>query len=537
MGPHYLDRLFTPRAIAVFGASDKAESVGTLVFRNVLAGGFTGALYAINPKHERVQGKACFPDIEHVRQPVDLAVIATPARSVPDIIRRCGEAGVRAAVILSAGFGESGDAGVALEQEILEHARLYDMRIVGPNCLGILRPQAALNASFSNNSALSGRMAFVSQSGALCTAVLDWAKSKELGFSAIVSLGDAADVDFGDVLSYLAMDPHTNSILLYVEGVRNARSFLSGLRIAARLKPVVVVKAGRYAAGSRAALSHTGALVGSDEVFHAALRRAGVVRAYTIKQLFSAAEILSSRGYRVRGDRLAIVTNGGGPGVMAADRAVEMNVTLPELSAPTLQALNTELPAHWSHGNPVDILGDADPQRYQRAVKLCLDDPNIDGVLVMLTPQPMTHPLEAAETVASVAESSDKPLLTCWMGEGQVATARALFARRKIPHFDTPEAPVEAFSFLASYRRNQQLLMQVPGPLGRNSEADIEGARLIIDEVLAEGRTVLSELESKAILHAFAVPVVETIEATTASQALVVAESLGFPVAMKINSP
>jgi acetyltransferase len=537
MGPHYLDRLFAPHAIAVFGASEEPDNVGTLVFRNLLAGGFGGELYAINPKHERVQGRPCYPDIEQIRQPVDLAVIATPARSVPDIIRRCGEAGVRVAVILSAGFGEAGDAGTALEKEILEHARLYGMRIVGPNCLGILRPPSGLNASFSNNSALPGRMAFVSQSGALCTAVLDWAQSSAIGFSAIVSLGDAADVDFGDVLSFLAMDPHTSSILLYVEGIRNARSFLSGLRIAARLKPVVVVKAGRHAAGARAAVSHTGALVGGDDVFHAALRRAGVVRAYTIKQLFSAAQVLSSRNYRVKGDRLAIVTNGGGPGVMAADRAAEMDVSLPELGAPTLQALNAALPANWSHGNPVDILGDAGPELYQQAVSLCLGDPGIDGVLVMLTPQAMTKPLAAAEATIAASESSDKPVLTCWMGEGQVDAARTLFGEHKLAHFDTPEASVEAFSFLASYRRNQQLLMQTPEPLGRSSEPDIDGARLIIEEVLADGRTLLSELESKAILRAFGVPVVDTVEANSAGQALVVAESIGFPVAMKINSP
>ena len=537
MGLHYLDRLFAPHAVAVFGASEKPDTVGTLVFRNLLAGGFSGELYAINPKYERVQGRPCYPDIEHVGQAVDLAVIATPATSVPDIIRRCGEAGVRAAVILSAGFGESGDAGAVLEKEVLERARLYEMRIVGPNCLGILRPQSGLNASFSNNNALPGRMAFVSQSGALCTAVLDWAQSSAIGFSAIVSLGDAADVDFGDVLSYLAMDAQTSSILLYVEGIRNARSFLSGLRIAARLKPVVVVKAGRPAAGSRAAVSHPRARVGGDDVFHAALRRAGVVRAYTIKQLFSAAEILSSRKYRVNGNRLAIVTNGGGPGVMAADRAAEMDVSLPDLGTETLKGLNAALPAHWSHGNPVDILGDAAPERYQQAVSLCLRDPGIDGVLVMLTPQAMTRSLAAAEATIKASESSDKPVLTCWMGKSQVETARTLFGEHKLAHFDTPEASVEAFSFLASYRVNQQLLMQTPGPLGRRSEPDAEGARLIIEGVLAEGRTLLSELESKAILRAFGVPVVETVEANSASQALVIAESIGFPIVMKINSP
>jgi acetyltransferase len=537
MGPHYLDRLFAPRAVAVFGASDRPNSVGALVFRNLLQGGFAGAVYAINPKHRHVQGKRCYSEIEKVRAPVDMAVIATPAHTVPEIVRRCGAVGVRVAVILSAGFSEAGTDGDGLQKEIIANAQIYGMRIIGPNCLGVMRPQTRLNATFSNNSAQLGSMAFVSQSGALCTAVLDWAQANAIGFSAIVSLGDAADVDFGDILSFLAMDPYTRSIVLYIEGIRDARSFLSGLRIAARLKPVVVVKAGRFATGTRAAVSHTGALIGSDAVFHAALRRAGVVRAYTIKQMFAAAEILASRRYRVRGNRLAIVTNGGGPGVMAADRAAEMNVALPVLQENTITALNAVLPAQWSQANPVDILGDADPQRYQAAVSLCLQDPNVDGVLVMLTPQAMTQPLAAAQAVLAAAEGHDKPVLTCWMGEAQVREARALFAQQKLADFDTPEASVEAFAFLASYHRNQELLLQVPGPLGRSTEPDVAGARLIIENALAEGRELLSSMETRAILHAFGIPMSDAREANTAADALVQAEAMGFPLAMKINSP
>jgi len=537
MGPHYLDRLFAPRAIAVFGASDRAGSVGNIVFRNLLEGGFGGQLFAINPKHRKVQKHKSYPDIDAIGHPIDLAVIATPAASVPDIIRQCGEHGVHAAVILSAGFGESGSDGSRRQAELLNHARHYGIRIVGPNCLGIMRPHNALNATFSHNIARPGQMALVSQSGALCTAVLDWAENRGIGFSAVVSLGDAADVDFGDVLSYLALDPHTHSILLYVEGIGDARGFISGLRIAARLKPVVVVKSGRHSEGTRAAISHTGAMVGSDEVFHAALRRAGVVRAYTVKQLFAAAELLASRDYQVHDNRLAIVTNGGGPGVMATDRAVEQQLRLAELNADTLATLDKLLPTHWSHGNPVDILGDADPARYRGAVEACLRDPAVDGLLVMLTPQAMTDALGAAEAVAEAAADSHKPVLTCWMGAGRVAEAHALFSSRRIPHFDTPEASVEAFSYLASYRRNQQLLLQVPGPLGRRSEPDLEGARLIIEEALAQGRDQLSSLETHAVLRAFGVPVVQSLEAADANQALILAETLGFPLAMKINSP
>jgi acetyltransferase len=537
MGPHYLDRLFAPHAIAVFGASDRDGSVGNIVFRNLRQGGYQGKLYPINPKHHKVQGRKAWPDIGTIGHPIDLAVIATPAATVPDIVRQCGEAGVHAAVILSAGFGEAGDDGSRLQTQLLSHARDYGMRIVGPNCLGVMRPLSGLNATFSHNIAQPGHMALVSQSGALCTAVLDWAEGRDIGFSAMASLGDAADVDFGDVLSYLALDPHTHSILLYVEGISDARGFISGLRIAARLKPVVVVKAGRHAEGTRAALSHTGALVGGDEVFHAALRRAGAVRAYTVKQLFAAAELLASRDYQVHGNRLAIVTNGGGPGVMATDRAVEQHLAMAALGKDTLAALDGLLPAHWSHGNPVDILGDADAQRYRGAVAACLADPGVDGLLVMLTPQAMTEPLAAAEAVVAASADSNKPLLTSWMGAGKVADAHALFTAHHIPHFDTPEAAVEGFSYLASHHRNQQLLLQAPGPLGRRSEPDVQGARLVIEEALAEGRNSLSSLETHAVLHAFGVPVVRIVEAADANQALVLAETLGFPLAMKINSP
>lgn len=367
MGPHYLDRLFAPRSIAVIGASDREGSVGQQLYANLKRAGFRGELYAVNPRHERVQGDPSFPAIGHVGHPVDLAVIATPAPTVAKIIAECGEYGVKIAVVLSAGFSEGRQRpGVQLEQRVLEAAQRYGIRLLGPNCLGIMRPRLGLNATFSLNTALEGELALVSQSGALCTAILDWTAPRRLGFSAVVSLGDAADLDFGEVLDFLALDPHTASILLYVEGIRQARRFMSGLRAAARLKPVIVVKAGRHAEGLRAAVSHTGALVGADDVFNAALERAGAVRADSIEQLFSAAQILSTPN-RVRGNRLAIVTNGGGPGVMATDRAVELGVKVAELDALALARLDTALPAEWPRANPVDILGDATPERYANA--------------------------------------------------------------------------------------------------------------------------------------------------------------------------
>lgn len=535
MGSHYLDHLFAPRALAVFGASPKPETVGGRVLENVRAAGFAGPVYPINPKYEEIGGMRCFRTIEEIAEPVDLAVIATPAKTVPVILHACGEHGVRAAIVMSAGFAEVA-GGAEREHAMLEEARRYPLRILGPNCLGLIRPQAHLNATFSKNQALPGSLALVSQSGALCTAILDWAEARGIGFSAMVSLGAGADVDFGDVLDYLALDPQTRSILLYVEGVRNARSFLSGLRVAARLKPVVVVKAGRHAEGSRAVQSHTGALVGGDDVFDAALARAGAVRVYTISQLFAAAQLLAAH-CRVRGDRLAIVTNAGGPGVMATDRAVDLGVQIATLAPSTVEQLNEALPPTWSHGNPIDILGDADPARYGTATRAALADPNVDGVLVMLTPQAMTHPTECADAVIAAAEGSEKPLLACWLGERQVREARSRLFESRIPTFLRPENSVEAFAHLAIYQKNQVLLRQVPGPLAQGSEPDVAGARLIIEGALAERRSLLTGLETRAVLTAFGIPVMPAIEARTATEALVAAESLGFPVALKISAP
>ncbi|MDD3518724.1 MAG: bifunctional acetate--CoA ligase family protein/GNAT family N-acetyltransferase [Chromatiales bacterium] len=536
MRPHYLNRLFSPRSIAVIGASNRPESVGALIFANLLAAGYKGGLYPINPKHAEVQGRKAYPNLESIGHPVDLAVIATPAPTVPAIIEDCGAQGVRGAVVISAGFGEAGTKGRRLEEAMLENARRYGMRIIGPNCLGIMHPSLGLNATFSKNQALAGNLALVSQSGAICTAVLDWAEHQGIGFSAVASMGDAADVDFGDLLDFLALDKETRSILLYVEGIRHARRFMSGLRAAARMKPVIVIKSGRHAEGSRAAQSHTGALVGADDVFDAALERAGAVRAQVISQLFSAAQVLSTGG-RVHGSRLAIVSNAGGPGVMATDRAVDLDVQLAELAPDTLAKLDAALPPHWSHGNPVDILGDADATRYEKAVEAVLGDPNVDGMLVMLTPQAMTEPTQSAEAVMRVVEGSEKPVLTCWMGEGHVAEARELFTRKHLPHFNTPEASVAAFSYLAAYHRNQQLLLEVPGPLSERGTPDVSGARLIIEGALAEGRRVLTTMESKALLTAFRIPATQTARAQTANEALVAAESMGYPVAMKISSP
>jgi acetyltransferase len=398
-----------------------------------------------------------------------------------------------------------------------------------------MRPSIGLNATFNNGAANVGSIAFVSQSGALCTAILDWAKRNDVGFSSVVSMGSSTDVDFGEILDFLVSDPNTQSILMYIEGIRNARSFMSALRAAARIKPVILVKVGRHAAGSKAAMSHTASLVGADDVFDAAVSRVGVVRVQTITQLFTAAKALSC-GFKPTGNRLAIVTNGGGPGVMAVDRAADLGLNIATLSDSTIEYLNQHLPPNWPHANPVDIIGDAQADRYHHAVKACLEDENVDGVLAILTPQAMTKPLESAQALIELANTHRKPLLTCWMGETQVASSREAFTQAHRPHFRTPEPAVEVFSHLSAYYRNQKLLMQMPGPLSHHVEPDVESARLIIEGAMQEHRKVLSEMESKALLSAFHIPVARTIVAHSPNEALLIAQQMGFPVAMKVNS-
>ncbi len=536
MGKHYLNPLFAPKSVAVFGASDRSDSVGQIVFQNMLQGGFKGALYPINSKNAEVQGQRAYARIADIGEPVELVVIATPPQSVPAIIEECGLHGVKAAVIITAGFGEAGPSGIALEKQLIEAAHRYSIRLIGPNCLGIMRPSIGLNATFNKGAANVGNIALVSQSGALCTAILDWANRNDVGFSSVVSMGSSTDVDFGEILDYLVSDPQTQSILMYIEGIRNARSFMSALRAAARIKPVILVKVGRHPAGSKAAMSHTASLVGADDVFDAAVSRVGVVRVQTVTQLFTAARSLSC-GFKPVGNRLAIVTNGGGPGVMATDRAVDLGLTMATLSDATIEYLNQYLPPNWPHSNPVDIIGDAQADRYHHAVKACLEDENVDGVLAILTPQAMTKPLESAQALIALANTHRKPLLTCWMGETQVAEARDAFTKAHRPHFRTPEPAVEVFSHLSAYYRNQKLLMQMPGPLSHHVEPDVESARLIIEGAMQDHRKVLSEMESKALLSAFHIPVARTMVAHSPSEALLIAQQLGFPVAMKINSP
>ena len=537
MNMHYLTSLFTPKSVALYGASDKPDSVGGVVFKNLLTAGFDGRIFAINPKRDEVQGQKAYSSLDEIEELVDLVVVATPATSIPAIVEECGERGIKMMLILSAGFRETGAEGRKLEDKVTQLVKHYGIRLMGPNCLGIIRPDKGLNITFGNNNAKPGNLAFVSQSGAICTAILDWAEQNDIGFSAVVSTGIAADLDFGDYLDYLVSDPATKAILLYIEGINNSRRFMSSLRAAARIKPVIALKVGRHSAGAEASMSHTGALVGSDETFAAALSRSGVLRVETISQLFSAAKALSSTHYRGKSERLVIITNGGGPGVMAADRAVDRDIELSTLSAETMTALDAVLPSVWSHGNPVDIIGDAPPERYEQALDICLKDPGVDGAIVILTPQAMTRPTEVAEAVIKSAARNKKPIMTSWMGGDQVAEARKRFNSAHVPDFRTLENAVDAFSYLARYNKNQRLLLQTPSGLPRGQQPpDKEGARLIIEAVLTEQRKVLTEPESMAILNAFRIPTVRNAVAHTANEALIVAESIGFPIAMKVLS-
>ncbi len=533
---HYLTSLFEPQSIAIIGASETPNSIGATLVRNMLDTTYKGKLFFVNPKHETVFGQKSYPSVETIPQRLDLAVICTKAPTVPTIVDACGRAGCRNAIVISGGFSETGRQGAALERATLENARRHGMRLLGPNCLGIMRPGSQINLTFAHGSAHAGTIGLISQSGALCTAILDWALPNNVGFSNVVSLGAEADVDFGEVLEYMVSDPRTENIFLYIEGIKNARRFMSALRAAARCKPVLLIKVGKHPAGEKAVLSHTGALVGADDVFDAALRRAGVVRLANVGQMYAAASALFSH-FRPRGKRLAIITNGGGPGVMAADHASDTGIPLAQLDQATLARLNEALPSTWSKSNPIDIIGDADPARYGAALEACLEDDNVDGVLAILTPQAMTDPTQAARTLIEIAKKSDKPLVTCWMGEEQVREARLLFKGAGIPTFRTPEPAVDLFSQISSYYLNRQLLMQAPSSISEHAPPRLESARLVIETALMEGRKALNEMESKAVLAAFQIPIAQTVIARSASEAMVLAEEIGLPVVMKIDSP
>ncbi len=538
MSIRHLDPMFDPRSVAVIGASDRTSSVGATVWRNLRQGGYTGPRWAVNPRHAQIAGEVAYADVASLPEAPELALICTPAATVPGLIEALGRRGTRAAVVLSAGL----DA--ALRQAMLDAAGRHLLRIIGPNCLGLLSPHARLNASFAHTGAQPGSLAFVSQSGALVTAVLDWAQGRGIGFSHCISLGEHADVDFGDLLDWLASDPLTRSILLYVESVTAARKFMSAARAAARNKPVLVVKAGRSPLGQAAAASHTGALAGSDLVYDAAIRRAGMLRVDTLEDLFAAAETLAhfhhlpSEAQAESLERLTLLTNGGGAGVLAADAAALAGLELAPLGAATRLALDALLPANWSHANPIDIIGDAPVARYVGTLKALLDDPASGTVLLMHAPTAIVPSSEIAAALLPLGQSARGRLLGCWMGDAAVQAARASFHAADIPCYDSPEAAVRAFAMRVTYRRNQQELLQTPAARRARPEVDWAKVRARVDQVLAEGREMLSEPEAKDLLAAAGVPVVATqVVAPSAKAAVVAARRIGYPVVLKLLSP
>src|SRR5262245_15823736 len=529
-----LDSIFKPQSIAVVGASASPGSVGSILMQNLMESPFGGVVYPVNPKRKAVHGVLCYPSLKNVPEAVDLAVIATPAVTVPGEVRQCVARGVPAAIIISAGFSELGEPGRALEKQIKEIAQ-GKMRLIGPNCLGVIHPPNRLNASFAADMPRPGNVALLSQSGAICTSILDWARETHVGFSAFVSVGAMADVDFADLIDYFGDDPATHSILIYMESIGDVRTFLSAARNVARAKPVIVVKSGRHEAGAKAAASHTGALAGADAVFDAAFRRAGVLRVITIRELFNMAEILAMQP-QPKGPALAIVTNAGGPGVMATDDLMTLGGQLAPLSPVTKAALDVILPPFWSHANPIDVLGDATPDRYRKVVEICTKDPDIQGVLVLLSPQAMTDPTETARQVAVFAHGTGKPVLAAWMGGAAVREGRSLLQRGGVPTFDTPEAAVRAFLNMVQFRRNQELLYETPAALPEDWQPNQKKVQEIIATGRSAGRTLLTEAEAKEVLAAYDIPTVPTVQATNSDDAAAAAERLGYPVVLKLLS-
>jgi acetyltransferase len=529
-----LDAIFRPGSVAVIGASEREGSVGRTVLWNLLSSPFGGIVYPVNPKHRHVLGIQSFPSVKAIPETVALAVITTPAETVPGVIAECVECGVPAAVVISAGFKEHGERGQALEAEIAGLIR-GRMRVIGPNCLGVMNPVRGLNATFAQTIARPGNVAFISQSGALCTAVLDWSIKEMVGFSAFVSVGSMLDIGWGDLIDYFGDDPRTNSILIYMESIGDARAFLSSAREVSFTKPIIVIKAGRTAAAAQAAASHTGALTGSDEVLDAAFRRCGVLRVNSIADIFYMAEVLAKQP-RPSGPRLAIVTNAGGPGVLATDALIGGGGELAELSAESRGALDAILPPHWSHGNPVDILGDADPERYAKTIEIVAKDPGADGLLVVMTPQGMTHPTQIAERMRPWARTTGKPLLASWMGGAEVAAGEAVLNHAGIPSFQFPDTAVRAFNYMWRYAYNLRGLYETPSlPQGQDGPQRDEVARILGAARRGE-RTLLSELDSKRVLAAYGIPVVETRAAHTPDEAAAAARAVGFPVAVKLHS-
>lgn len=531
-----LDSIFYPKNVALIGATESAGSVGRTLMWNLISNPFGGAVFPINPKRASVLGVKAYPSIKDVPEPVDLVAIVTPAPSVPKIISDCVDMGVTGAIVISAGFKETGAQGAEYERQIMEQAKRNGMRIVGPNCLGVMSPMSGLNATFAAAMARPGKVGFISQSGALCTAVLDWSLRENVGFSHFVSVGSMLDVGWGDLIYYLGDDPNTESIVMYMETIGDARAFLSAAREVAHAKPIIVIKPGRTAGAAKAAASHTGSLTGSDDVLEVAFRRAGVLRVNTIDELFSMAEVLSKQP-RPMSNRLTILTNAGGPGVLATDALITNGGELAEISAETMEKFNEILPAAWSHNNPVDIIGDASPERYAKALEIAAQDPNSDGMLVILTPQDMTDPTATAETLAPYAKSLDKPVLASWMGGADIEKGEEVLNHANIPTFAYPDTAARMFAYMANYTGILKRMYETPILATEGDNApDGKVAEAIIEHVRQTGRTILTEYESKKLLEAYRIPTVATLIAKNEEDAVRLAETLGYPVVLKLHS-
>ncbi|MDP8211120.1 MAG: acetate--CoA ligase family protein, partial [Candidatus Stygibacter australis] len=532
-----LSKLFNPKVIAIIGASSREGTVGNSLMKNIIGSGYDGIVYPINPKRTNILGVKTYKTLSEIPDQVDLAVIAVGAKYVPDIVEDCGINGISGIVLISAGFTEiPGEEGKMLLAQIAETIKKYNMRMIGPNCLGFIKPSIKLNATFANRMALPGKIAFISQSGALCTAILDWSVKQNVGFSHFVSIGTAMDVSFHDLIDYFGSDPQTTSIVIYMESLTDARSFLSAARAFARNKPIIVLKAGKSSEGAAAAMSHTGSLAGNDFVFDAAFKRAGVVRVDTIDELFHIAQSLSMQD-KPTGKRIAIVTNAGGPGVIATDTLIAKGGNLAKLSDETMAELNEKLSPNWSKSNPVDVIGDARPVDYQVAVDACLRDRNVDGVLVILTPQSMTDPSETARMVATIGQKYKKTLLASWMGADDVSEGREILESNNIPCYDIPEDAIKCFMYMSDYTRNLKTLYETPAGIPSKFSPQVDKSRKLISDVLADNRTVMTEYEAKKLLDNYQISVVKNGLATTEEEAVKISDEIGYPLVMKIASP
>ncbi len=534
-----LDRIFNPKSIAVVGASEERGSVGQILLNNLTQTGYEGKVYPVNIHRKEVMGLKAYPNVGAIRDSVDLAIIATPAKTVPGIVEECGKAGIIGLIIISAGFKEIGEEGRALEEQLLALKNKYNLRIIGPNCFGVIRPNIKMNGTFAESMPKAGNIAFISQSGALGSAILDWAFQNNIGFSNFVSVGSMIDVDFGDLIDYFGNDPQTRSIIMYIEGISNARKFMSAARHFAKTKPIIVVKAGKFSASAKAAASHTGSLTGSDMVYHAAFKRAGIVRVEEISDLFNAAEVLGMQPLP-QGPNLAIITNAGGPGVMAADALIARGGKLAKLSENTMKQLDKVLPAYWSHGNPIDILGDANAERYRAVMDLCLEDPNVDGILIIYTPQAIAAASEIALSVVGMCDARGgckKTIITSFMGGEKVKEANQIFTDSHYPTYWTPEQAVATYMYMYQYKQNLDLLYQTPEELPTESSPPKRPVTVIIRNAAREKREILTEIEAKQILEFYDIPVVKTQIASSVDEAASIAATIGYPVVLKILSP